>query len=41
MLKLVYSMAELDIEQLLKVYEGQNLKANDFVLYLCTDFFQQ
>ena len=41
MLKLIYSMAELDTEQLLEVYTQQNWNEHDFLSYLREDFFQQ
>ena len=41
MLKLIYSMAELDTEQLLAVYKGQNWNEADFLSYLREDFFRE
>lgn len=41
MLKLIYSMAELDCEQLLKVYQEHNWDEIDFLSYLREDFFCQ
>lgn len=41
MLKLIYSMAELDSEQLLAVYKEQNWNEDEFLLYLRENFFRQ
>ena len=41
MLKLIYSMAELDTEQLLYVYQEQNWDDEKFLSYLREDFFRQ
>ena len=41
MLKLIFSMAELDAEQLLDIYKGQKIDEEDFLNYLRTDFFCQ
>ena len=41
MLKLAFSMAELDAEQLLDSYKGQGIDEADFLNYLRTDFFCQ
>ena len=41
MLKLVYSMADLDTEQLLEVYKEQEIDEIDFLSYLREDFFRQ
>lgn len=41
MLKLTFSMAELDAEQLLDIYKGQEVDEADFLNYLRTDFFRQ
>ena len=41
MLKLIYSMADLDVEQLLELYKGQGVDENDFLDYLRVDFFKQ
>ena len=41
MLKLIYSMAELDTEQLLNVYQEQNWNETEFLKYLREDFFRQ
>lgn len=41
MLKLIYSMAELDTEQLLAVYREHHWDEWDFLSYLREDFFRQ
>ena len=41
MLKLVYSMAELDTEQLLAVYREENWNEEDLLSYLRENFFHQ
>ena len=41
MLKLIYSMAELDSVQLLAVYKEQNWNEDEFLSYLREDFFRQ
>ena len=41
MLKLIYSMTELDTEQLLNVYQEQNWNEIEFLKYLREDFFRQ
>ncbi|MBQ8880855.1 MAG: GNAT family N-acetyltransferase [Oscillospiraceae bacterium] len=41
MLKLIFSMAELDAEQLLDVYKEHNWDEVDFLSYLREDFFCQ
>ena len=41
MLKLIYSMAELDTEQLLRVYQEQNWDDTEILSYLREDFFRQ
>ncbi len=41
MLKLIYSMAELDSEQLLEIYKEHNWDELDFLAYLREDFFRQ
>lgn len=41
MLKLIYSMAELDTEQLLNVYQEQNWNEREILTYLREDFFRQ
>ena len=41
MLKLIYSMAELDIEQLLGIYIEHGWDEADFLFYLREDFFRQ
>lgn len=41
MLKLIYSMAELDTEQLFNVYKEQNWDETEFLTYLREDFFRQ
>ena len=41
MLKLIYSMAELDSEQLLAVYKEQNWNEYEILSYLRENFFRQ
>lgn len=41
MLKLIYSMAEIDTEQLLGIYKEHNWDELDFLSYLREDFFHQ
>ena len=41
MLKLIYSMAELDTEQLLEIYKEHHWDELDFLSYLREDFFRQ
>ena len=41
MLKLIYSMAELDTEQLLGIYREHGWDETDFLSYLREDFFRQ
>ena len=41
MLKLIYTMAELDTEQLLGIYKEHNWDELDFLSYLREDFFRQ
>lgn len=41
MLKLIYSMAELDVEQLLHLYEEWNIDEEDYLDFLRNDFFCQ
>ena len=41
MLKLVYSMTELDTEQLLAVYREENWNEEDLLSYLRENFFRQ
>ena len=41
MLKLIYSMAELDSEQLLEIYKEHHWDEWDFLSYLREDFFRQ
>jgi len=41
MLKLIYSMADLDTEQLLNVYKEHAWDERDFLSYLREDFFRQ
>lgn len=41
MLKLIYTMAELDSEQLLAIYKEHNWDELDFLSYLREDFFRQ
>ena len=41
MLKLIYSMAELDTEQLLAVYDEHRWNEIEFIDYLREDFFRQ
>lgn len=41
MLKLIYSMSELDTEQLLNIYKEQNIDETEFLSYLREDFFRQ
>ena len=41
MLKLVYSMAELDAEQLLAVYKDENWNEQEVLSYLRENFFRQ
>ena len=41
MLKLIYTMAELDPEQLLAIYKEHNWDELDFLSYLREDFFPQ
>lgn len=41
MLKLIYSMTELDTEQLLAVYKGQSWNEEEMLSYLRENFFRQ
>jgi len=41
MLKLIYTMAELDTDQLLGIYKEHNWDEWDFLSYLREDFFRQ
>ena len=41
MLKLIYSMSELDSEQLLEIYKEHHWDEWDFLSYLREDFFRQ
>lgn len=41
MLKLIYSMTDLDIEQLLDVYQEENWDKEEMLSYLWEDFFLQ
>ena len=41
MLKLIYSMGDLDVEQLLKIYEEWDLDEENYLDFLRNDFFRQ
>ncbi len=41
MLKLIYSMGDLDVEQLLKLYEEWHLDERGYLDFLRNDFFRQ